>query len=605
MGACVPRAPEVDDVITEGVEKSPIVGGSNTTIQQHPWQVSLQSLGGSHFCGGSIIDASWILTAAHCVDGSSAGSLRIAAGMTRRSQSTSGQIRGIAQIIEFPGFFDPSRGRDAALLRLTSPLNLNGSTVQTIAIATPAHASAGLTNPGVNATVTGWGSLRSGGPSPDVLQAVSVPIVSNAQAQNAYPGEQIGSDQLGAGLIGTGGRDSCQGDSGGPLTVPDGNGGRLLAGVVSWGYGCADRRWPGMYARVSAFASWIQTHVNPNVAPTVSIVSPAANTTVSGSVTVQASAADSDGSIVRVTFTFPDGTVSNDTSSPYSATWNSTQFADGAGVIRVQAFDDDGAGSPVVSLPIVTQNGNQSCASGTHPSLNAPTAIPDNSSTGITSSVMVSGGGTVTTLSLSLDITHTWRGDLAVQLVSPSGTTAIVHNRGGGSADDLVIIGQAITDFAGETASGAWQLRVQDLAGQDVGTLDSWSLDIVANCTGGGGGNTGGWSASATPNVATVDNGQVCDSVTVSGSGDAADVQLDISGQHAWRSILRATLSHDGTTVEAFGTGTFPRQGGSFSLTDHVVAGFSGSAAGTWTLCLIDTDAFGDTGTLAAWSVHD
>jgi subtilisin-like proprotein convertase family protein len=216
----------------------------------------------------------------------------------------------------------------------------------------------------------------------------------------------------------------------------------------------------------------------------------------------------------------------------------------------------------------------------------------------------VSGSGTITSLQVSLDITHTWRGDLAVQLVSPSGTTAIVHNRSGGSADDLTISGMALAAFTGETASGAWRLRVQDLARQDLGTLDSWSITIVANCGGGGGGG-GGWSASATPNVATVDNGQVCDTVTVTGAGNAADVQLDLDGVHDWRSILRATLEHNGTTVEAFGTGTFPRRGGSFNLTDHAVSGFSGSATGTWTLCLIDTDGYGDTGTLASWSVHD
>ena len=83
--------------------------------------------------------------------------------------------------------------------------------------------------------------------------AVDVPLISQSAAQNAYSQESLTSDQLAAGAAD---RDSCQGDSGGPLTVSSTRG-TLLAGVVSWGYGCGDARYPGMYARVSSFTSWI------------------------------------------------------------------------------------------------------------------------------------------------------------------------------------------------------------------------------------------------------------------------------------------------------------------------------------------------------------
>jgi serine protease len=149
--------------------------------------------------------------------------------------------------------------------------------------------------------------------------------------------------------------------------------------------------------------------------------------------------------------------------------------------------------------------------------------------------------------------------------------------------------------FAAPTA-GTWHVGVRAYSAFSGVTL-------VGSFNGGGGGT--GWSGSATPNLALVDNGQACHTLSVTGSGDAADVKLDIAGNHAYRSILRGTLAHNGTTVAAFPTNTFANGSGSFSFTGRAVAGLSGSASGDWTLCIIDTDAFGDTGTLASWSVHN
>jgi secreted trypsin-like serine protease len=242
----------------DGADK--IVGGAPVDISAFPWQISMQTQSGFHFCGGSILDEDFILTASHCVDGQSAASMRVVAGISRVSQSSSGQIRQIAQITMFPGYNSPEFGKDVALLELSQPLDLSSPNVSAIDIVTAADAAAGLTNPGVNSTVSGWGTLSSGGNSPDQLQAVTVPLISNADANSAYQPEgiTITGDQLGAGLIGIGGKDSCQGDSGGPLIVQTSTGPKL-AGVVSWGFGCADPRFPGMYARVSSFEDFITT----------------------------------------------------------------------------------------------------------------------------------------------------------------------------------------------------------------------------------------------------------------------------------------------------------------------------------------------------------
>jgi secreted trypsin-like serine protease len=275
---------EVLDETQEPVATSEqeIVGGTATTIGANPWQVSLQSSSGSHFCGGSVLNANWILTAQHCVN-SGGGSIskpgRVVAGITKISGSSTGQIRTVAEVIVYPNYVDASKGKDVALLRLSSPLDLSGTNVKGIGMVTAADASAGVTNAGVVTRVTGWGTLSSGGSMPDTLQTVDVNIVSNSSAQTSYPNETITADQLAAAAPG---KDSCQGDSGGPLTVLKGST-RVLAGVVSWGYGCADSRYPGMYARVSSFESWITPKITGVVPPTTTLLSKTSLSGASGS----------------------------------------------------------------------------------------------------------------------------------------------------------------------------------------------------------------------------------------------------------------------------------------------------------------------------------
>jgi secreted trypsin-like serine protease len=237
-----------------GALDSEIVGGVNTTIDQNPWQIALTTNAAFQFCGGSIISPSWVLTAQHCVAGGDAD-MRVVAGITRKSLQSSGQIRAINGVYTFPGYSDASLGKDVALVHLATPLDLSGANAKAIGLVTAAEATAGATNPGVVSRVTGWGTLSSGGATPDILQTVDVPLISNADASTDY-GTTISADQLAAGLRGVGGKDSCQGDSGGPLSVSVG-GVRKLAGVVSWGEGCALPDKPGMYARVSSFQSWI------------------------------------------------------------------------------------------------------------------------------------------------------------------------------------------------------------------------------------------------------------------------------------------------------------------------------------------------------------
>ncbi|MEM9463684.1 MAG: trypsin-like serine protease [Myxococcota bacterium] len=230
----------------------------DTNITTVPWQISLQTNGGFHFCGGSIIDEEWILTAAHCVSGSSPGSMRVKAGVTNKNAT--GQQRNVAEIIVAPSWTGSvSNGGDAALLRLSSPLDLSGNTASAIPMATTNDA--GDHAPGTIALVSGWGTLSPGGSSPTILQSVDVPIVSNQVAAQAYGSNSITPDQIAAGDIVDGGEDACQGDSGGPLVVMNAPGGPQLVGIVSWGQSCALASHPGMYARVSSFVDWVNGEI--------------------------------------------------------------------------------------------------------------------------------------------------------------------------------------------------------------------------------------------------------------------------------------------------------------------------------------------------------
>ena len=108
------------------------------------------------------------------------------------------------------------------------------------------------------ATVSGWGTLRSGGALPDLLHAVEVPLVSDASCEDSYGNRMSAKEMLCAGEAG---KDSCQGDSGGPL-MTEIEGRWTLIGIVSAGYSCAKRGQPGIYHRVSHTSDWVSYSVN-------------------------------------------------------------------------------------------------------------------------------------------------------------------------------------------------------------------------------------------------------------------------------------------------------------------------------------------------------
>lgn len=231
-----------------------IVGGVNVPNEERPWMTSIQ-YDHDHFCGGSLIANRWVLTAAHCVEdisGTNIKQLSVRAAFTDLSKNTGKSAK--IKSVHIHKNYTQSNGNaaDLALLELSS--GING--IQYLKLASQQIMS-NAGQPGDMASVSGWGTLTDGGNSPNKLQKVNVPIVSNqvCNEPNAYNG-QITPTELCAGYA-QGKKDSCQGDSGGPLVVKD-NGDYYQAGIVSWGDGCAQPNKYGVYTRVSAFNEWIQ-----------------------------------------------------------------------------------------------------------------------------------------------------------------------------------------------------------------------------------------------------------------------------------------------------------------------------------------------------------
>ena len=250
-----------------------IVGGQEADPGEWPHQVALVGKGPDlyqgQFCGGTIIDSDWVLTAAHCVFESTINDLDVVAGIHDLDDPDPNFVRRtITQIVVHPDWDEDTFDNDMALLKLSSPVPERaggGGTLPIVHAPLVAENIGPLT--GVNATVTGWGNTlgqpNPGGQNfPDRLQEVVVPIIANStcNAPASYGGS-ITDNMLCAGFA-AGGKDSCQGDSGGPLVVFTG-GQWKLAGVVSFGQGCAAPNFYGVYARVSRYTDWVNSIVNP------------------------------------------------------------------------------------------------------------------------------------------------------------------------------------------------------------------------------------------------------------------------------------------------------------------------------------------------------
>jgi secreted trypsin-like serine protease len=213
---------------------------------KYDFMVSLQTDGwfGGHFCGGSLVREDWVITAAHCVQGDSPSSIEVVIGLHNVNGTTGQQTRDVDAIIIHPQYSNNSLNNDYALLHLTQPI----TDFEPIKLVT----SDSHDDEPVMSTTMGWGATSSGGSSSNILLEVDVPIDDSC---GNYSNSSITNNMVCAG-DGNGGEDSCQGDSGGPLIMTNSDGEYELIGIVSWGYGCADAGYPGVYSRIYPRLDW-------------------------------------------------------------------------------------------------------------------------------------------------------------------------------------------------------------------------------------------------------------------------------------------------------------------------------------------------------------
>ncbi|XP_075156393.1 trypsin delta-like [Haematobia irritans] len=252
-------------VPTKKVEKDPkIIGGQAISIQSAPWQVSVrlkvyevEMYGYGHICGGSVISQRVVVTAAHCILNQNVSP------MSYRNPGEFTLVMGSAYLYQIPpytlqydvlqiavhiGFNLDTMVNDVAMFMINGYIPWSWPTVKAIPLNNMAEPN------GTSCTVSGWGktSLNTDIVS-GILMEATVPIVGYATCDINYG--NITTGMICAGYMTTGGVDACQGDSGGPLVC---NG--YLAGIVSWGYSCAQPGYPGVYTNVSYYNNWIVTN---------------------------------------------------------------------------------------------------------------------------------------------------------------------------------------------------------------------------------------------------------------------------------------------------------------------------------------------------------
>ncbi|XP_035278749.1 trypsin-like [Anguilla anguilla] len=229
-------------------EEGRIIGGTDCQPNSQPWVASLNY--GYHFCGAVLINEQWVLSVAHCWYNPYAMQIMLGEHDLRVFEGTE-QLMKTDNIIWHPSYDYQTLDHDIMLIKLFHPVTITNAV-------RPVSLPSGCPTGGMPCTVAGWGTTSVYPMNlPLRLQCLDVPIVDAAKCENSYPG-MITSNMVCAGYM-DGGSGVCNGDSGSPLVCRG-----ELHGLVSWGQGCAEPNYPGVYTKVCAFHNWIRETIAAN-----------------------------------------------------------------------------------------------------------------------------------------------------------------------------------------------------------------------------------------------------------------------------------------------------------------------------------------------------
>ncbi|XP_076029995.1 uncharacterized protein LOC143018498 [Oratosquilla oratoria] len=239
-----------DDVYANTSQR--VVNGTIARPHAFPWIVSLFN-GHKQICGGSLIDTSHILTAAHCIAHMSRYDVQrlnvLLGAHNLRNRGAHTKSLRVKRVVRHKDYDSVRLYNDVAILTLEKP-------VEYTRYIRPICLNSGGDFVGQYATVAGWGSIYEGGPQPGDLMEVRLRVWSNEDCRQKYGSAAPGGIVPSYLCAGQGGKDSCSGDSGGPLVIKAGSVMKQV-GLVSWGIGCGKGQYPGVYSRISYFLPWI------------------------------------------------------------------------------------------------------------------------------------------------------------------------------------------------------------------------------------------------------------------------------------------------------------------------------------------------------------
>ena len=230
-----------------------IVNGKPSGHSKHPWAVKVLHRD-RPLCGASLVTAVFVVSAAHCFYGARNKDFTLELGSGEALVT-----RRIGELFIRSDFVRRSYDNDIALVRMDKEVTFN-LLVRPVCLPSMVDEMAGM-----EGTVVGWGLLKQNGNIPDGLQAIQLPIIprNTCRLMSRHQQNAITDNMFCAGFM-DGSGDACQGDSGGPFLVTGDNSVVSLAGIVSWGIGCARRDYPGVYTRLPIFLPWIAEILRSN-----------------------------------------------------------------------------------------------------------------------------------------------------------------------------------------------------------------------------------------------------------------------------------------------------------------------------------------------------